>query len=96
VLFIKNPAGGSVWRSAIVIRDPLFSASLNRLPNRESFSYTIPTLATPNIGGVSFDGGLIQLFGQGDLNTYSIFGSISYPTASEINKQLKKSSSTSE
>jgi len=89
MIFVSNPAGGASFRSAIAIRDPLFSASLNNLDNVSPFlktglgvRYNVPT-----IGGVSFVGGFIPLFGSigtntanlatAAANTYSIFGSIS-------------------
>lgn len=88
IVFMGNPAGGAAFRSAIAIRDPLFSASLNNLDNVSAFlkmglgiSYNVPT-----VGGVSFVGGFIPLFGNIGVNTsnvataasntYSIFGSI--------------------
>jgi hypothetical protein len=87
LIFLQNPVGGAVFRSALVIRDPLFSGVLESLPDRQAFQYTTSVLSTPNIGGVIFDGGLIKMFGLGDINTYAIFGSIfveNYSTTLEV------------
>jgi hypothetical protein len=81
MIFMGNPAGGASFRSAITIRDPLFSASLNNLDNVSAFlkagigiRYNVPI-----VGGASFLGGFIPLFGSISTlgsNTYSVFGSI--------------------
>ena len=95
LIFIHNAVGKSVWRSALSIRDPLFSADLTKLKDVWGFSITPSVVAPSSFGGVSFDGGLIKMFGQGDLNTYSIFGAISYPTAAMLNKELEEQKSSS-
>lgn len=81
MIFMGNPAGGASFRSALLIRDPLFSASLKNLDNVSAFLKTGigSRYNVPVIGGVSFIGGFIPLYGTIGMtasNTYSIFGSI--------------------
>jgi hypothetical protein len=76
LVFMSNPAGGAGFRSAIAIRDPLFSAALATLPGRSAFTNIGGSFSVPTIGGFSFLGGVAPLFGQNSGNTYSVFGAI--------------------
>jgi len=78
IIMMQNPAGGAAFRSAIVTEDPLFSIFLNSLPNRSRLQlggrFNVRT-----IGGLTFLGGFIPLFGNaGDVysmaNTYIVNG----------------------
>jgi hypothetical protein len=89
--------GGITLTSALFVKDPLFSANLEKLPGvtafKEIFSGS-PSIAgtavnlvgnTPTIGNINFLGGGIPLFGFGNINTYAVFGSISINEETSIN-----------
>lgn len=78
IIMMQNPAGGASFRSAIVTEDPLFSISLNSLPGRSRLQFG-GRFNVPTIGGVTFMGGLIPLFGKAAdaftmANTYIMLG----------------------
>lgn len=77
-IFLRNPQSRNVFKSALAIRDPFFSAALQAVNDRTAYrDLTTDTLSTPTVGGVSFLGQLVPLYGVGNLNTFSIFGAVS-------------------
>jgi len=77
-IFLRNPQSRNVFKSALAVRDPFFSAALQVVNDRTAYrNLTTELFSTPTIGGVSFLGQLVPLYGTGNVNIFSIFGSVS-------------------
>jgi hypothetical protein len=77
-IFLRNPQSRNIFKSALAIRDPFFSAALQVVNDRTAYrDLTTDVLSTPTVGGVSFLGQLVPLYGTGNVNIFSIFGAVS-------------------